>query len=183
MFSQLLCHTNFQELALLVRYVLHSFLKIKKVIYNSRILKLINEYGLELAIKCKIHVAWAKRWRNLKTARLQFVNQCDGMPDFLMWHQPVTGFLFFGLFLGHSSHSPSLRASIYYLKFPSSRPSIPFELKKLVWVYWEGNLVVGVTNPCDGRGPVVSRVTPLYITNVDEFSMVSLHFFCTMNIM
>ena len=47
---------------------------------------------------------------------------------------------------------------------------------------------MGVNNPCDSHGPVMSRVTPLYVTKVEtlkfhEFLMVSLHFFGTIDIM
>ena len=36
--------------------------------------------------------------------------------------------------------------------------------------------LVGVTNPCDGHGLVMSRVTPLYITNIETlYSQTSLN--------
>ena len=52
----------------------------------------------------------------------------------------------------------------------------------MTWIVNDLRLTVGVNNPCDVHGLVMSHVTPLYVTKVEtlkfhEFLMVSLHFF------
>ena len=64
----------------------------------------------------------------------------------------------------------------------SSRVPMTCDAKTRLYQY------MGVTNPYDGCGLVMSHVMPLHITNIEilqfhDFSMVSLHFFCKINIM
>ena len=53
--------------------------------YTTRIPNFIDENRLEMAIKCKIHVGWVKRWQNFNTAQAEarLTIQCDTVLELL----------------------------------------------------------------------------------------------------
>ena len=111
------CHTGYQELVLLVGYALHSFFRIKQVIYTSKIFIYINENRLEFAIKYKIHVGWAKEWQILNTAQAASAPQIrnGGMGLSITGTKAIQVQVLIGQITEHFTNFPRLKEDPWFL--------------------------------------------------------------------